>query len=257
MVLKPAGFIVLILFCSATRSPAQPALPDITGNATNGTVTLSWVSQYSSIKAISVLRSHEPEDFTLIGYVQALKKGAQSFTDNNPLPGRNCYKLAIEFKSGLIWRSNYYCLSVEKYMLESDKPLIHHADTIKAPVAGTKVDEVIMPVEDKPIPAMPKIKLPQIAFDTIDNTSTLIKPRYLFTDPRTGHINMFLPDDVNTHHYSVKFFDLQSQLITEVPRITTAAAIIDKRNFQRKRTIRFVLRKDGVELEGGYLVVGN
>ncbi len=95
-----------------------------------------------------------------------------------------------------------------------------------------------------------------VAFeDPNDVTPTFIRSMYIYTDNATGHVRMNLPDDVATHHYSVKFYDAHNHLITEVPKVNSSQIIFDKRNFQHKGTYRFVLRRDVVELETGYVQV--
>ena len=110
-----------------------------------------------------------------------------------------------------------------------------------------------MPIPEKKMPERPALKLPRIT-DTIV-TAPIMKSKYIYVDVVTGHVNMSLPDDVGTHHYSIKFFDQQGRLITDAPRISTAKLIMDRRNFQKRGTIKFVLKKDGQELEDGYLVL--
>jgi hypothetical protein len=86
--------------------------------------------------------------------------------------------------------------------------------------------------------------------------ATFIKSRFIATDVLTGHVNMTLPDDVNQHHYSIKFYDQKNHVIVEVPKVKAAKSIIDKRNFQHKGLYKFVLRRDVVELETGYITPG-
>ena len=254
MVMKHAVMILLCLMFIQSIVSAQPVLPDISAVNDKGTVLVAWVCQYNSIKAIAVLRAADSsKEYSLIGYVTDLKKGTQTFKDADPLPGRNCYKLAIEFKTGLVWRSNQICLKADKYQLESDKLFNNQSDTIKSKLVQTKTRPAIQSANDHSIPPIPNKQVHGLTFDSTDNTNTFQKPKYLFKDPKTGHINMFLPEDIGAHHYAVKFFDLENHLITEVPRIKTTAAIIDKRNFQGKTTIRFILRKDGSVFEEGYL----
>ena len=69
----------------------------------------------------------------------------------------------------------------------------------------------------------------------------------------SGHVNMNLPDDVKSHHYSVKFFDAHNVMIIDVPHINADHIIIDRRNFQHTGVYRFVLRRDVTELETGYI----
>ena len=95
-----------------------------------------------------------------------------------------------------------------------------------------------------------------LSFEEPDETSShLVRSRFLSTDAITGHIIMNLPDDVASHHYSIKFFDDKNNMITEVPRINVPKVIIDKRNFQRRGTYKFKLHRDGIELETGYISI--
>jgi len=88
-----------------------------------------------------------------------------------------------------------------------------------------------------------------------ENSYTQIKSQYIYVDPVSGHVMIDLPDDVSTHHYSVKFYDSKNEMITEIPRINTQKIILDKRNFQQKGMYKFKLRRDVVELETGYIMI--
>jgi hypothetical protein len=66
---------------------------------------------------------------------------------------------------------------------------------------------------------------------------------------------MDLPDDIDSHHYSIKFYDGRQQLITEVPHINSAHIIFDKRNFPQKGLYKFELRRDVTEFESGFVSI--
>jgi hypothetical protein len=109
-------------------------------------------------------------------------------------------------------------------------------------------------------PAAPVKPKPKITFSFMEdpnevNPYTFIKARYIYTDPLNGHVTMNLPDDVKSHHYSVKFYTKADKMIMEVPRINASKVVIDKRNFQQKGIYKFILRKDATELETGYVTV--
>ncbi len=91
--------------------------------------------------------------------------------------------------------------------------------------------------------------------DADENSSQLVKSRFISADAVTGHVIMNLPADVATHHYSIKFFDDKNTMITEVPKINAPKIIIDKRNFQRRGTYKFKIHRDGLELETGYVYI--
>ncbi len=256
MVLKLLLYGVFLIAVASCPALAQPVLPDIAGTAGRGSVTLNWQCQYNTIKAISVLRATDSNaGYSLIGYVEQTDKGIQTFKDIHPLTGFNCYKLAIEFKTGLTWRSNHLCLRVENYSTESEKKLLP-ADKAEVQKQDITITEPASKQTDAGTqPVTLKLKMPPLPDDTIDITATNVTSRYCTADARSGNIILRLPADLERFSYSIKFFDLQNHLITEVPHIGTAALIFDKRNFQHRKYIRFVLRKDGVELEEGWLLM--
>jgi hypothetical protein len=66
-------------------------------------------------------------------------------------------------------------------------------------------------------------------------------------------VHVLLPDDVRRHHYSLKFYNNEDHLVLEILKINTANFLIDKRNFQKAGLFKFILRKDGLEFESGYV----
>src|SRR6185312_6395232 len=83
----------------------------------------------------------------------------------------------------------------------------------------------------------------------------LIKSRYIFADNVTGHIRIELPEDVATAHYSVRFLDAQNNAVVEIARVNAMKLILDRRNFRKRGSYKFILKKDGLELERGYINV--
>ncbi len=286
---------MFVLLAGAFRSFAQPTLPDIAGSADKGVVILSWVSQYAGIKSITVLRSQDSTSINQkIGSVQLQDKGVQAFADAHPAAGKNFYKLSIVFKSGLVWSSNRTSVYVDKATLEQSKTELPANDSIQhfvitetmtdtgrhntgenktTPNVASAADtarkhKVLISFDVDPNTistqsfasngntAIPVKKKITVAFD--DQTSsagTEVVSRFIFSDKTSGHVHMNLPDDVGTHHYSVKFYNDKNIMIFEVPKINAQNIIIDKRNFQKRGTYRFVLRRDVVELESGYVRV--
>lgn len=279
--LSPVFFLLLV----ASAVQAQPVLPDVSGTSENGLVLLSWVCQYTGLKSISVLRSDDStKNFSTIGNVKKLDKGIQAFVDGHPLRGRSFYKLNIVFASGLSWRSNLCRITVDKsttdatakilpdndslqrYIITDDR---HGGDGKKTPADSTQKQEVrrriTMSFDEDTVRAdagqytgAPEVVKPKkkiiISFDDPDpNSVTFIKSRFIAPDPQTGHVVMSLPDDVATHHYSVRFYNGAGHMIIEIPRVNAAKAILDKRNFQRKGLFRFVIRRDVIEFESGYI----
>jgi hypothetical protein len=276
MVRRYFAFFFCIIIISAFRATAQPTLPDIAGKAEDGYVTLSWNCQYDKVKAITVMRSVDSlSDYEIIGYVKDRAKGIQSYIDDDPETGRNYYKLSLVFKSGLTWRSNFIEVNVPEAgktnpANKPEKPDPSRLESTFTPAAkskklpdtcrntgnqvGINISFAAEPATNTtPVVPRPKITLPHVA--ETDNTPIFIKSKYIYTDTLTGHVNMFLPDDISAHSYSVKFFDKNKHLITEIPKISTREIIIDKRNFQRNGVYKFTIRKDYLELESGYIII--
>ncbi len=117
MILSHRKWGVLVMFffvLFAFVSNAQPTLPDLTGSNESGIVLLSWTCQYDGVKSIAVLRSADSTfNYSTIGYVKKVLKGVQAYADGHPYPGRNFYKLAIVFNSGLTWTSNHFGVSID------------------------------------------------------------------------------------------------------------------------------------------------
>jgi hypothetical protein len=66
---------------------------------------------------------------------------------------------------------------------------------------------------------------------------------------------MELPEDLVNSHYAVRFYDIQNNPIVDVPRLNTAKLMLDRRNFRKRGAYKFILRKDGLELERGWVNV--
>ncbi|NDC42889.1 MAG: hypothetical protein EBZ77_15290 [Chitinophagia bacterium] len=109
-------------------------------------------------------------------------------------------------------------------------------------------------VVDPPPAPKPRLKL-NFPDESATNLTTEVVSRYVMVDGNTGHIHITLPDDVTTHHYSLKFFDKDNHAVIEVPRLTAARLIMDKRNFQHKGQYKFTIRKDVTEFESGYITI--
>lgn len=235
-------------------------------------------------------------NFSTIGTVRNLDKGLQAFVDGHPAPGNNYYRLVILFRSGLSWRSNLFSVYIDSTLHAQPKKTLPRNDSLQhftvteeksnaAPVGAKQTanpDKTTGKQQDAPVQDITKLKI-AVNFDNKESTpadlpavkpeepkhkivlsfedpeanlSLLVKSKLIYTDPVTGHVNMMLPDDVNKHNYSVKFFDQKNHMLFEVPRVKASRIIIEKRNFQGKGVYKFVLRKDILELERGYVEVG-
>jgi hypothetical protein len=232
-------------------------------------------------------------NFKIIGYVKKLDKGIQAYIDGHPDTGRNYYRLSIVFNSGLTWTSNRRSVYIDISKMSPTRLVLPRNDSLQrfivteqryAPgrvaVPGYElkadseaIDEVsrrahvarrmslsfdadtIGAVVDTLGHVRPAVhRKITISFDEPDMTAALfIKSIYVFTDAGTGHVHVLLPDDVRRHHYSLKFYNNEDHLVLEILKINTANFLIDKRNFQKAGLFKFILRKDGLEFESGYV----
>lgn len=106
-------------------------------------------------------------------------------------------------------------------------------------------------------PEPPKVKLSIRFTDDLSSTnaSNSIKSKFVTTDPVSGNVIIGLPDDIATHHYSIKFFDKDNRMVIEVPKLNMGQIVMDRRNFQKKGQYKFTIRKDVLELESGYISI--
>ena len=274
--------LVFLFSAQVIYAVAQPTLPDLAGAADKGVVVLSWVCQYDGIKSIAVMRSADSTKINQnVGYVKELGKGLQAFADGHPEAGKNFYKLVIVFKSGLSWSSNRLGVYVDKAMLQDSKTALPANDSIQHFVVSEEmagkssgkqadndtgrrhkilisfeVDSNTVSTQTYRTTAIPPQKRITVSFDDPSyNEATFIQYKYISIDPATGHVHMILSDDVGLHHYSIKFYDGQNHVVIEVPKISRPNIIFDRRNFQKKGIYKFVIRRDVVELESGYVEI--
>ena len=113
-----------------------------------------------------------------------------------------------------------------------------------------KYAEVAKKTEEAPKPVKISIKFND---DMNINESAEVKSKYISIDGTSGHVRITLPDDVATHHYSIKFYDKDKHMVIEVPHINASKIIMDKRNFQKKGQYKFAIKKDILELESGFI----
>jgi len=252
--------VFIIIFCSITFSAvAQPALPDIEGKADSDNVTLLWTSPYTNIKSIAVLRSHDSINYATIGNLYKVGKGKQEYVDEHPAGGNNYYKLTITFSSGLNWTSNHCGVRVNKpgdtiqAKQAGNTPYPDKSTAQATPTSATNVTANAIP-QNMAVLDPPLKRFVLKTNDTVTTDMSMQVPsEYIFIDSFTGNINIFIPEDLGRHHYSVKFYNDQGVVMYDIPRITVTKIIMDKRNFQQKGIYKFIIRRDIIEFDSGYL----
>lgn len=218
-----------------TSSYAQPLLPAIGGAVVDNTVRLSWECQYDGVKSIIVRRSLDSmRNYTDLGNVRNTEKGVQTFTDEHPLHGKGYYKLTIVFVSGLKWSSNHCSVTT---------------DDVRFPPIPRPVDVPVTAYGGQRIRVNFSAPMPDM------EDASFIIPIHIRPNITTGHIDIRLPENHSQHVYSVVFYNAKKQVVMDIPVIKARISVLDKRNFQRKGQYRFVLRRDGVIFETGYINV--
>ena len=246
-------FLPLFLLIPFTRLIAQPVLPDMVGVTQKGLNILSWTSQYDKLKSIAVQRSSDSFfNYTTIGYVKVLTKGPQAFIDGHPLPGKNWYRLQIVFGSDLNWYSNRIKLFVDSAQLAMQLVMPSN-DSLQKLASRVRFNDTTGVVS-----SAGKITKPLLTVTIPEATGAdayaYIKSQYVFTNPFTGHVNVEIKD-ARDYKYSLRFFDQNNLPVLQIPRISEANIIIDKRNFQRKGLFRFELSREKEKLETGYITI--
>lgn len=263
---------IFVMLTATLQVAAQPTLPDIAAHFADGSVILSWANQYDKVKAITVMRSQDSlTGYEIIGYVKKRDKGIQTFSDDDPEPGRNYYKLSLLFNSGLTWRSNFTGIDVA---VVAEPPIATETPTQPKPAQmesafkpqGKKIPDtckrptnqvaVNLSFTEPPSPetSHPRIRLPHN--EELDvNTPIFIRSRFIYLDSASGHVTLTLPDDLNSHTYSVRFWDKDKHFVTEIPKVNSPRLLMDKKNFPRRGVYKFTIRKDYLELESGFIIV--
>jgi hypothetical protein len=251
---------VLLLSAGFSRISAQPPLlPDFLGVTQKGVNLLSWTSQYEKLKSIAVQRSADSFfNYSTIGYVRNLKPGPQAFIDGHPMPGKNWYRLQILFGSDLTWYSNRLKLFVDSAQL-AQAAILPPNDSLQKlasrivfnDTTGTTTTATEKSPSKSGSKAALSVKIPEA---TGSDAYTYVKSQYVFTNPFTGHVNVEIKDAA-TSAYSLKFYDQKDNQVLDIPRISEASVIIDRRNFQRKGIFKFELYRNKEKLETGYITI--
>lgn len=224
----------------------QPLLPGISCSCDEGGVAVAWQCQYDGVKQIAVNRSFDSLGrFEKVGRLDAPTKGIQRYFDRESRAGNRYYKLSIEFNSGLVWQSN-----VCRMVVDSACGLRLSASQI-ALVKDTAARDPERNVVG--IVSLKRIVLPR----PIDNIAEplFVIPVHVGVQKNTGHVFVKLPPDLNGVRHSIYFYDKQGVAVVGIEDLTADYVLIEKRNFQHQGVYKFMLKKDGSELESGYITV--
>jgi hypothetical protein len=86
------------------------------------------------------------------------------------------------------------------------------------------------------------------------NDASFIQSRFVSIHKVFGHVVIKLPVvNFKQHIYSVRFFTISGIGVVDIPHIKMEEIIVDKRNFGRRGTYKYVIRRDGVLFESGYV----
>ncbi len=200
----------------------------------------------SKDRKITLSYAEDTEEVDAADYVDE-QDNAPAKTQLTKIQAQQPRKISITFKDDRAAQA--YIATIPK--TQHSKITISYNIDSAAPTKTMPVANAAVKPADAP---KPKISI-KFKDDFNANEVGDVKSKYVATDPVLGHVKITLPDDVATHHYSVKFFDKDNHAVIEVPKLNSTRIIMDKRNFQKKGQYKFTIRKDVTELESGYISI--
>lgn len=206
-------------------------------------VNVTFEDKEDAAAFVATLPRSEQKKFTVTYNVDTAEPDASRYIDTKKEPQKG-RKVSVTMKNGEAMQA----LVNNIKSAQSKVTISYSIDT--ADLHNKMIKEEV--AKEAPVPPKPRISI-KFSDEMNVNEAADVKSRFIFNDAASGHVTMNLPDDVITHHYSVKFYDREGHMVIEIPHINTAHIILDKRNFQKKGQYRFVLRRDVVELESGYI----
>ena len=221
----------LVFLLSGWNVFAQPDLPNMVTLSQGGINVLSWNNPYTTgITSVTIERAAVSDSgYVTIGAIQDLKKPSQYFTDANPLPGDNYYRVKILFNSNLEWFSNEFLIHVDSSLI-TERKLIPSKDSVEHLVSQLGVKANVPPQSNYQI------------------------SQYIYTNPYNGNINIELRNALDIA-YKVVFYDDKGQEVLEIPRVNEVFLVLDKRNFQKNGLYRFVVFEGEKKFTDGYVSV--
>lgn len=223
--------LVGAIICFVIPTYAQPDLPNMATLSQGGINILSWNNPHTtSVKAVLVERSaQEDTGFVLIGNVDNIKKPIQFFTDAEPLPGNNYYRVKVIFTTNIAWYSNVFLVNADSVLVSQRKGELSE-DSVK------KLVEQLGIVEEVPLPPSGEIS------------------KYVYANPYNGNVNIEFADALEVA-YKVVFYDIQGKEAVVIPRVNDTMVILDKRNFQKIGQYRFVVFREEKEFTTGIVSI--
>lgn len=242
--LRCVVILVVPLLCSFVVV-GQPQLPGIGCACTGGRVEVAWQCQYDGVKHITVKRSFDSLGrFDRVGELHAPEKGVQHYFDADLRSGSRFYKLAIEFNSGLVWQSNVCRMFVDTACRVR----------VSGSEAGVVKDTTTPGVNNQlSVFSLKRIVLPR----PVDNIAEplFVIPIHVGVQKNTGHVFVKLSQALDREKNSIDFYDMKGFTVLSIADLRADYVLIEKRNFQHRGVYKFVLKRDGSELETGYITV--
>jgi hypothetical protein len=233
MRLQKIIFIFAIMLASWQANAQLPNIEVVTARGRN---IVSWLNTINDLASISVQRSSDSvKGFVTIGTIKKPKKGANSYSDDAPMAGKNFYQLIISFNADVEWNSKRKGVINDSISIASSMSI----DTTAATNAA----------KEKAIEANPTL-----AIEEVKPVFTFTPSNHVFTNTYTGHINIILENAVGKK-YSLVFYGNDKKEVLKIDRISYDNVVLDKHNFNGKGTFSFSLKESGVEVEKGFVNV--
>jgi hypothetical protein len=227
-------FLLIILNLSVFVAFAQ--LPNIEVIHAKGRNIISWVNTYQGLSSIQIQRSSDSSrNYATIGNLNKPAKGANAWSDDYPLAGKNYYQLVINFNEDVNWMSNRRGIVLDSTIIakgkEMDIEIAKNAAVEKA-----------------------KIESPGLIKEDIIPEFIFTPSSHVYTNPYSGHVNVTLENTIS-RKYSLVFYLPNNKEAFKIDRLSIDHIVIDKHNFNGRGVFAFSLLESGTEVEKGFVLV--
>ena len=242
-----------------TLSPKKDTLPNFSvKNAGSGRIVIGWVNNYPVVKQISIQRSFDSlNNFRTIltvadpdavqnGYLDAKAPNDHMFYRLYILKDGGDYAFSPILKPSFdtIRTINNHTFVKDTFVVDG-KMMVMRSDTIMTegkPVITRAQPVVIQLVQREGQDAVPNPEYNK------PRTEAFTPSLYVYTN-RDGYVRVTLPDEEKTKKYSIKFFDINDNLLFELKDIKERDFRLDKTNFYHAGWFHFELYESGKLIE--------
>ncbi|RAJ02568.1 hypothetical protein LX64_03588 [Chitinophaga skermanii] len=228
-----AAFLILLTTGNLhAQEVTPPVLPDFSAKIKTGKIQLDWISGFRNVSQIGVQRSLDSViNFYTIGYAVSPNEIRNAYMDNKPLPGKNYYRLFIQFNNGKYMYSKVMEAIPDSTINESAKLTaqeireIGKLDPNNPPPVKTTSSEPPRKAQDPPEKPKEPERIPW-------------KPSNCIYTTADGNVNIRLPE-APKKNYKIKFFESTGEFLFEIPQVQEPFLIIEKAIFMHAGWFNF------------------